>query len=75
MNILQDLYYRQPENKKRIFRFTNIFRFMDFCWLNRLTERNSVTEQYVENGRVTVYITRKPDYSIFKKQQTTFNQQ
>lgn len=80
MNILQDLYNRQPDAHKKIFRFTNIFRFMDFCYQNKLTERNSVTEQYIEKGRITVYITRKSDYNIFryevcKKQKETFNQQ
>lgn len=80
MNILQNLYNGQPEDHKKIFRFTNIFRFMDFCYLNKLTERNSVTEQYIENGRITVYITRKSDYNVFryeasKKQKETFNQQ
>ena len=53
---------------------------MNFCYLNKLTERNSVTEQYIENGQIAVYITRKPDYNTFKyeafkKQKETFNQQ
>ena len=63
---LKDLYNEQsPEssesgyNPTRVWRFTNIFRFMDFCFLHKLTPNNSIT--YYDEKEQVMYL-KKYDY-------------
>lgn len=44
------------EGDSSIHRFNNIFIFMNFCYINKLTPENSETYYDVEN--YTMYITR-----------------
>ena len=49
---LKEQYYTQPS--KHIFGFKNIYHFMDFCYLNKLTQTNSIT--YYDEENATMYI-------------------
>ena len=48
---------------RKVFRFTNIFRFMEFCWLNKFTPDNTATA-YDEEEQM-MYIVRKEHENEF----------
>mgnify|MGYP003533423215 FL=1 len=53
----KDLKKEYLNGNPRVERFDNIFTFMQFCYINKLTEENSVTWYDEEKG--LMYIARK----------------
>ena len=49
---LKEQYYNNPEDD--VHAFDNIFNFIDFCYRNNYTPKNSITE--MDNEKIIIYI-------------------